>query len=146
MMVLSSLVGHGKAVSFVKFVDSQTLVSASTDGTLKLWDLNRTSSSGLSTDACSLTFTGHTNEKNFVGLTTYDGYIACGSETNEVYAYYRSLPMPITSHKFGSIDSISGQETSDDNGQFVSSVCWRGKSNMVVAANSTGTIKLLEMV
>ncbi|KAK1325928.1 hypothetical protein QJS10_CPA01g02191 [Acorus calamus] len=141
-----SLVGHGKAVSFVKFVDSQTLVSASTDGTLKLWDLNRTSSSGLSTDACSLTFTGHTNEKNFVGLTTYDGYIACGSETNEVYAYYRSLPMPITSHKFGSIDSISGQETSDDNGQFVSSVCWRGKSNMVVAANSTGTIKLLEMV
>ncbi|KAK1268193.1 Protein SUPPRESSOR OF PHYA-105 1 [Acorus gramineus] len=141
-----SLVGHGKAVSFVKFVDSQTLVSASTDGTLKLWDLNRTSSSGLSTDACSLTFTGHTNEKNFVGLTTYDGYIACGSETNEVYAYYRSLPMPITSHKFGCIDSISGQETSDDNGQFVSSVCWRGKSNMVVAANSTGTIKLLEMV
>ncbi|KAK1285454.1 hypothetical protein QJS10_CPB20g02067 [Acorus calamus] len=141
-----TLVGHGKAVSYVKFVDSQSLVSASTDGTLKLWDLNRTSSTGLSTDACSLTFTGHTNEKNFVGLTTSDGYIACGSETNEVYAYYRSLPMPITSHKFGSMDSISSRVTSDDNGQFVSSVCWRGKSNMVVAANSSGSIKVLGMM
>ncbi|KAI3812781.1 hypothetical protein L1987_17493 [Smallanthus sonchifolius] len=45
--------------------------------------------------------------ENFVGLSVADGYIACGSETNEVFAYYRSLPMPITSHKFGSIDPIS---------------------------------------
>ncbi|XP_010266441.1 PREDICTED: protein SPA1-RELATED 2-like isoform X1 [Nelumbo nucifera] len=141
-----TLAGHGKAVSYVKFLDSETLVSASTDNTLKLWDLNKTSFSGLSTNACSLTLGGHTNEKNFVGLSVSDGYIACGSETNEVYAYYKSFPMPITAHKFGSIDPISGQETGDDNGQFVSSVCWRGKSNMIVAANSSGSIKLLQMV
>ncbi|KAK8599145.1 hypothetical protein V6N13_077079 [Hibiscus sabdariffa] len=134
--------GHDKAVSFVKFVDSETVVTASTDNTLKLWDLNRTSSGGLSSNACSLTFHGHTNEKNFVGLSVADGYIACGSETNEVYAYYRSMAMPITSHKFGSIDPISGKETDDDNGMFVSSVCWRGKSNMAVAANSSGCIKI----
>lgn len=54
--------------------------------------------------------------------------------------------MPITSHKFGSIDRISGTETDDDNGQFVSSVCWRGKSDMVVAANSSGCIKVLQIV
>lgn len=54
--------------------------------------------------------------------------------------------MPITAHKFGSIDPITGKETEDDNGQFVSSVCWRPKSNMVVAANSSGCIKLLELV
>ncbi|XP_058100243.1 protein SPA1-RELATED 2-like isoform X2 [Magnolia sinica] len=141
-----TLAGHGKAVSYVKFLDPYTVVSASTDNTLKLWDLNNTVSSELSTSACSLTLSGHMNEKNFVGLSVSDSYIACGSETNEVYAYYRSLPMPVTSHKFGSIDPISGQETVDDNGQFVSSVCWRGKSNMVVAANSNGTIKLLQMV
>ncbi|XP_042505314.1 protein SPA1-RELATED 2-like [Macadamia integrifolia] len=141
-----TLSGHGKAVSYVKFLDPETLVSASTDNSLKLWDLKKTSSSGLSTTACSLTFGGHTNEKNFVGLTVSDGYIACGSESNEVYAYYRSLPMPLTSHKFGSIDPITGKETGDDNGQFVSSVCWRRKSNMVVAANSSGSIKLLQMV
>lgn len=54
--------------------------------------------------------------------------------------------MPITSHKFGSIDSISGKDTDDDNGQFVSSVCWKGTSDMVVAANSSGCIKVLQIV
>lgn len=141
-----TLPGHGKAVSYVKFLDSETLVSASTDNTLKLWDLKKTSSEGSSSGACTLTFRGHANEKNFVGLSVFDGYISCGSETNEVYTYYRSLPMPIASHKFGSVDPMSGHEVSDDSGQFVSSVCWRGKSNMVVAANSSGSMKLLWMV
>ncbi|URE29658.1 Protein SUPPRESSOR OF PHYA-105, partial [Musa troglodytarum] len=141
-----TLGGHGKAVSYVKFLDAETLVSASTDNTLKIWDLKRTSGSGSSCNSCSLTLQGHTNEKNFVGLSVYDGYIACGSETNEVYAYYRTFPMPMTCHKFGSIDPITAQETSNDGGQFVSSVCWRGKSNMVVAANSTGSIKVMQLI
>ncbi|KAJ4831520.1 hypothetical protein Tsubulata_034039 [Turnera subulata] len=121
-----TLGGHAKAVSYVKFLDSETVVSASTDNTLKLWDLNKTSSTGLSSSACNMTFRGHSNEK--------------------VYCYYKSLPVPITSHKFGCIDPVSGNEISDDNGQFVSSVCWRRKSNMVVAANSTGNIEALRMV
>ncbi|KAJ8526988.1 hypothetical protein K7X08_029465 [Anisodus acutangulus] len=140
------LAGHEKAVSYAKFLDAETLISASTDNSLKIWDLNKTNSSGYSTDACILTLKGHTNEKNFVGLSVNNGYITCGSETNEVFAYYKSLPIPITSHKFGSIDPISGKETDDDNGQFVSSVCWRQKSNTVLAANSSCCIKLLEMV
>lgn len=57
------LAGHQKSVSYVKFLDSETLVSASTDNTLKLWDLNKSSPSGPSTNACSLTLSGHTNEK-----------------------------------------------------------------------------------
>ncbi|CAH2057743.1 unnamed protein product [Thlaspi arvense] len=141
-----TLAGHEKAVSYVKFMDSETIVSASTDNSLKLWNLNKTNTSGLSPGACSLTYKGHTNQKNFVGLSVLDGYIACGSETNEVYSYYRSLPMPMTSYKFGSVDPISGNEYFDDNGQFVSSVCWRKKSNMLVAANSTGNMKLLKLV
>ncbi|TYI00061.1 hypothetical protein ES332_A11G107700v1 [Gossypium tomentosum] len=143
---LCTLAAHEKAVSYVKFLDSNTLLSASTDNTLKSWDLKKTCSDGSTTNTCCLTFSGHKNEKNFVGLTVLDGYIACGSETNEVYCYYRSLPMPITSYKFGSIDPISGHQTSDENGQFVSSVCWRQKSNMLVAANSTGSIELLKLV
>ncbi|KAF3638258.1 hypothetical protein FXO37_24486 [Capsicum annuum] len=110
-----TLSGHEKAVSYVTFLDYGTMVSASTDNTLKLWDLTRTSLEGLSSNACSLTFKGHTNEKNFVGLSVLDGYIACGSESNEVYAYHRSLPMPITSYKFGSVDSSSGNEGDDSN-------------------------------
>ncbi|KAB2632885.1 protein SPA1-RELATED 2 [Pyrus ussuriensis x Pyrus communis] len=115
--------GHKKAVSYVKFLDSETL----------LWDLNRTSMSDPSTtDACSLTLGGHTNEKNFVGLSVSDGYIACG------FAYYRSLPMPITSHKFGSIDPISGKETDDYSAQWVSSVCWRGNQAWLLLPIQTG--------
>ncbi|RYR10439.1 hypothetical protein Ahy_B05g078887 isoform E [Arachis hypogaea] len=140
------LAGHRKAVSYVKFLDSGTLVSASTDNTLKIWDLSKTSPVVPSASACTLTLSGHTNEKNFVGLSVADGYIACGSETNEVYSYYKSLPMPITSHKFGSIDPISGKDTDDDNGQFVSSVCWKGNSDMLIAANSSGCIKVLQMI
>ncbi|CAA7397245.1 unnamed protein product [Spirodela intermedia] len=41
---LCILVGHAKTVSYVKFVDSSTLVSASTDNSLKLWDLSAASS------------------------------------------------------------------------------------------------------
>ncbi|XP_023757898.1 protein SPA1-RELATED 2 isoform X1 [Lactuca sativa] len=137
-----TLAGHEKAVSYVKFLDSDSVVSASTDNTVKLWDLKKTSLEGISTDACCMTYKGHTNEKNFAGLSVLDGYIACGSESNEVYAYHKSFPMPITSYKFGTTDSISG----GNNGEFVSSVCWREKSNMIVAANSGGHIKVLKML
>lgn len=58
-----TLAGHENAVSYVRFLDSETLVSASTDNTLKLWDLKKTSLEGLSPNAGSLTFRGHTNEK-----------------------------------------------------------------------------------
>lgn len=64
----------------------------------------------------------------------------------KVYAYHRSLPMPITAYKFGSIDPISGKEIEEDNNLFVSSVCWRKRSNMVVSASSNGSIKVLQLV
>ncbi|KAL8264384.1 hypothetical protein R6Q59_022514 [Mikania micrantha] len=110
-------VGHEKTVSYVKFVNSTTLVSSSTDNTLKLWDLSECSFHVV--DCPVQSFTGHTNVKNFVGLSVSDGYIAT--------------------------DPISGDEV-DDAEQFVSSVCWRNQSTTLVAANSMGDIKLLEMV
>ncbi|KAG0631240.1 hypothetical protein M758_1G237800 [Ceratodon purpureus] len=73
--------GHRKAVSYVKFLSSNELASASTDNTLRLWDVQ--------TDCSVRTLKGHTNEKNFVGLTVNSEYIACGSETNEVVVYHK---------------------------------------------------------
>jgi E3 ubiquitin-protein ligase RFWD2 len=35
--------GHKKAVSYVKFLNSESLVSASTDSQLKLWNVNQES-------------------------------------------------------------------------------------------------------
>ncbi|KAI4369847.1 hypothetical protein MLD38_018248 [Melastoma candidum] len=121
----STLAGHAKTVSYVKFMDSESIISASTDNTLKLWNLKQKSSAGLSSaDDCALTFRGHTNEKNFVGLSVWDGYIACGSETNEVFTYYKSMPSPISSLWFGSPDTVSGSNNENEEGHFVSTVCW----------------------
>ncbi|XP_073303015.1 protein SPA1-RELATED 4-like isoform X2 [Primulina huaijiensis] len=141
-MPLCTLVGHHKTVSYVKFIDSTTLVSASTDNTLKLWDLSMCNSRVL--DCPMQSFTGHLNVKNFVGLSVSEGFIATGSETNEVFVYHKALPMPSMSYKFSSTDSLSADEV-DDSAQFVSSVCWRGQSSTLVAANSMGHIKVLEM-
>ncbi|CAG8556200.1 10038_t:CDS:10, partial [Ambispora leptoticha] len=127
--------GHRKAVSYVKFLGSNEFVSASTDSTLRLWDTN--------TNSCVRTFTGHVNEKNFVGLTTTADWIACGSEDNSVFAYYKNLCQPVVRFNFGSINNVTGEETPEsDASLFVSSVCWKKNSNTVLAANSQGTIKI----
>ncbi|XWS52070.1 hypothetical protein CRYUN_Cryun11dG0035600 [Craigia yunnanensis] len=139
---LCTLVGHNKTVSYIKFVDTSTLVSASTDNTLKLWDLSMCTSWVIDTPIQS--FTGHMNVKNFVGLSVSDGYIASGSETNEVFIYHKAFPMPALTFKFN-MDPLLGHEM-DDAAQFISSVCWRGQSSTLLAANSTGNIKILEMV
>lgn len=86
---------------------------------------------------------GHTNEKNFVGLSvSQDGYIACGSENNAVYCYHKAVPTPICDHKFGT----PGQHDDPSEAhQFVSSVCWSRKHNTMISANSMGNIKVLEL-
>ncbi|KAG2677832.1 hypothetical protein I3843_12G117300 [Carya illinoinensis] len=140
---LCTLIGHNKTVSYVKFVDAMNIVSASTDNTLKLWDLSMCASRVIDTPLHTLT--GHMNVKNFVGLSVSDGYIATGSETNEVFIYHKAFPMPALSFKFDNTDPLSGHEVGDAE-QFISSVCWRSQSSTLVAANSAGNIKILEMV
>lgn len=49
-----------------------------------------------------LQFTGHINDKNFVGLSTSSDYIACGSENNAAYAYYKGLSKPVLCYRFNS--------------------------------------------
>lgn len=60
----------------MRYLNSDEVVSASTDNTLRLWHSR--------TFEQTRTFSGHTNEKNFVGLAVDSEFIACGSETNEV--------------------------------------------------------------
>jgi len=93
---------------------------------------------------CRLRTAGHTNEKNFVGLSvSQGGYVACGSENNSVYCYHKAVSTPICEHKFG----MPGQQDDPTEAhQFVSSVCWSRKSNTMISANSMGNIKVLELV
>lgn len=132
--------GHKKAVSYVKFLNTEEIISASTDSQLKLWNVN-------SPPYCLRSFVGHVNEKNFVGLATDGDYVACGSEDSSLYIYYKGLSKQLFSFKIdGSANKVSDPERTTDTNEFVSAVCWRKQSNVVVAANSRGLIKILELV
>ncbi|XP_063544198.1 E3 ubiquitin-protein ligase COP1-like [Cydia strobilella] len=140
---------HRKAVSYVKFLDARTLVSASTDSQLKLWKVE--------SPRCVRSFTGHANEKNFVGLATEASgrYVACGSENNALYVYYAGLSKPLLAHRFDAVRGFlergtGGERREDEPSEFVSAVCWRrappSERQVLLAANSQGTIKVLELV
>ncbi|KAL8171114.1 hypothetical protein V2J09_022918 [Rumex salicifolius] len=128
------LSAHKKAVSYVQFMSNNELASASTDGTLRLWDTNKNS--------LVRTYRGHVNEKNFIGLSVNSEYIACGSETNEVVVYHKAISRPATRHDFSSSET---DEADQDKGHFISAVCWKRDSPTIMAANSQGTIKVLTL-
>ena len=82
----------------------------STDSELKLWNVH--------TGQCLRTFKGHVNEKNFVGLSVSNDFIACGigmagffidnsnvvlfvgSENNSLYVYSKEISTPMLTYKF----------------------------------------------
>ena len=113
--------GHRKAVSYVRWLHDDALVSASTDSTLRCWEPNRPPATGAAADGergvygvqqqeqqqgigadamlshswvCSQIYQGHLNTKNFTGLGVEGAYIACGSETNEVVVYHQNIGQP----------------------------------------------------
>uniref|UniRef100_A0A5F4WI52 E3 ubiquitin-protein ligase COP1 n=1 Tax=Callithrix jacchus TaxID=9483 RepID=A0A5F4WI52_CALJA len=135
--------GHRKAVSYAKFVSGEEIVSASTDSQLKLWNVGK--------PYCLRSFKGHINEKNFVGLASNGDYIACGSENNSLYLYYKGLSKTLLTFKFDTVKSVLDKDRKeDDTNEFVSAVCWRalpdGESNVLIAANSQGTIKVSYLI
>lgn len=146
----------------MKFLNNNEIISASTDSQLKLWNVNEP-------PYCLRSFVGHVNEKNFVGLATDGDYVACGSEDNSLYIYYKGLSKQLFSYKIdgntgtsaasvtgnggrpGSRNTTTNIATNDvdrfnDINEFVSAVCWRKQCNVVLAANSRGIIKVLELV
>jgi E3 ubiquitin-protein ligase RFWD2 len=136
---LNVLKGHKKAVSYVKFLNNEDLVSASTDSQLKLWNIKHPN--------YVRSFVGHVIEKNFVGLATDGDYITCGSENNGLYIYYKGLSKSLFQFRFDAVRSFLDKDRKEEDvNEFVSAVCWKQNSNVIVAANSQGTIKVLELV
>ncbi|MBA0682153.1 hypothetical protein Goari_023893 [Gossypium aridum] len=110
---LHVLEGHMKTVTYVRFVDAQTMVSAGTDGCLKLWNMSD----------CGLirTCKGHVNSRSFVGLSVWrhGGLLGCGSENNQVFVYDKRWDEPICAR------GLEPMARPGFDHAFVSSVCWR---------------------
>uniref|UniRef100_I3KIQ2 COP1 E3 ubiquitin ligase n=1 Tax=Oreochromis niloticus TaxID=8128 RepID=I3KIQ2_ORENI len=127
--------GHRKAVSYAKFVNGEEIVSASTDSQLKLWNVNK--------PHCLRSFKGHINEKNFVGLASNGDYVACGSENNSLYLYYKGLSKTLLTFKFDTVKSVLDKDKKeDDTNEFVSAVCWRALPDGVSSPLYSVTLSL----
>ncbi|KAK9823349.1 hypothetical protein WJX72_002097 [[Myrmecia] bisecta] len=132
--------GHRKAVSYVRYLNSSEVVSASTDSTLRLWNTQGYTA--------ARTYSGHVNEKNFVGLSADSEFVACGSESNEVFVYYKAMSKPIARRLFSSPATPpagAAPPVNQDTSQFISAVCWKPYSQVLLAANSQGTIKVMQL-
>lgn len=125
--------GHGKTVTYVRFLDFHTIVSAGADGCLKLWNIN---------DSHVIrTYRGHVNNRSFVGLSVWrnGGLLGCGSESNQVFVYDRRWGEPIWVHGFEPVTRAGCDQG------FVSSVCWGqvGKDICtLVAGGSDGVLQV----
>ena len=154
---LKILYGHQRAVSFIRFLDTDTLVTLSTDSTARAWDLN---SSSLGSINSSEVYKGHINNKNFVGLSCQNStgkFFGCGSEDNKVYVYCRYSSSPVATYDFGMNSNIAARalseskvnsftETDPHSQEFISAMCWRKNSDSIIAGNSNGSIKILNLV
>ncbi|XVF50446.1 hypothetical protein PTKIN_Ptkin04bG0100900 [Pterospermum kingtungense] len=125
--------GHTKTVTYVRFLDAETMVSAGTDGCLKLWDINDS--------RLIRTYKGHVNSRSFVGLSVWrhGGLLGCGSEDNQVFVYDKRWGEPIWVRGFDQM-ARSGSEN-----RFVSSVSWRQVHEdqcTLVAGGSNGVLQV----
>jgi E3 ubiquitin-protein ligase RFWD2 len=127
--------GHRKTVTYIKFLDNVTLVSASIDGCLKLWDSDNSN--------VIRSYKGHVNSRSFIGLSVWrnGGLLGCGSENNKVFVYDRRWGEPIWVHESNPV----GRDGCG--GGFVSSVCWRQVEEdqcTLVAGGSDGDLQVFQ--
>jgi len=79
----------------------------------------------------------------------------CGSETNTVHLYQREISRPLLSYKFdeqnnGTVKTVTNTtertKKEESGSEFVSAMCWSNRENVLLAANSQGVVKVLELV
>lgn len=128
------LEGHEKAVSYARFLDLQTIVSSSIDGSLMMWDAEDR--------RLIRRYGGHVNTRRFVGLSVWrsGGLLSCGSENNRVFVYDKRWGHPIW------VQPPPPPPRIDDHG-FVSGICWRQTAEercTLVAGGSDGVLQVFD--
>ncbi|XP_059064760.1 E3 ubiquitin-protein ligase COP1-like [Cryptomeria japonica] len=116
--------GNRKEVSYIKFISTNELASASIDSALRLLDVK---------ENCHVrTFKGHTNKHNFVSLTVNGEYIACRSETNEVFVYHKAISKAAACYNFDGLDLDNSDHKAS---HFISVITWKSRNPTMSAAN-----------
>lgn len=62
-------------------------------------------------------------------------------ELVQVVVYYRAMSKPIAKRHFGAAAGGAPAEA----GQFISAVCWKPRSRMLLAATSLGVVKVMQL-
>ena len=71
----------------------------------------------------------------------------CLKKYNLYCVFAVGLSKHLFQFKFDAVRSFLDRDRKDEDvNEFVSAVCWKADSNVMVAANSQGTIKVLELV
>ena len=88
------LKGHDRPLSFARFMGRNRLVTASVDSSLAMWNLDQ------GAGRLFRRYEGHTNQKNFVGLSVCPEteLMATGSECGQAVAYHRAWSRPVAAH------------------------------------------------
>ncbi|KAK5978297.1 E3 ubiquitin-protein ligase RFWD2 [Trichostrongylus colubriformis] len=109
---LNVFAGHRQAVSYVRYLNPEEIVSASTDNNLRLWNVRSAE--------CTRVYSGHRNTKNFVGLSSCGDHILTGSEDNRAYVYYKAASRPILCYDVDSTRSVdqANLEKSHEKGEY----------------------------
>ncbi|WOK92798.1 hypothetical protein Cni_G01490 [Canna indica] len=132
---VATLGGHGRAVTYVRFVPGgRRVVSSGTDGSHRLWDWEE----GRQLRA----YRGHANARSFIGMAVWGsaGLIGSGSESNEVFVYDLRWGEPIWVRGFG-----ARRDDGRSRDGFVSAVSWRQAAHgegALAAGGSDGVLQV----
>lgn len=67
----------------------------------------------------------------------------------QVYVYYKMMSKPVAKRVFSALPTdpvgTAPASGSPDSSQFISAVCWKPGTNTLLAANSQGTIKVMQL-
>jgi len=132
---VSTLKAHKKSVAHLAFVSDNSLISAATDSTCIMWDLDSAKA--------VRTYVGHTNVRNFVGLALNPTkeYFAIGSETNEFFMYNVKHRSFVLHTSFPQERNDSGSSR-DKPRLYGSCTAWMRNQNVLACGNSRGHLHL----
>lgn len=66
----------------------------------------------------------------------------------QIHVYYKSMSRPIAQQDFSANPACAGgaaAPATPDASQFISSVCWKPRTNTLLAANSSGVVKVCSL-